>query len=61
MEIDDAWKTHNYGVLIKNGAHFNELFSPSSRDYDTQVLTLMVFFYIMNHKITVGSQEHSSR
>lgn len=26
MEIDDAWKTHNYGVLIKNGAHFNELF-----------------------------------
>lgn len=26
MEIDGAWKTHNYSVLIKNGAHFNELF-----------------------------------
>jgi len=36
-------------------------FFPSLYDYDTQVLTLMVFFYIMNHKITVGSQEHSSR
>lgn len=36
-------------------------FFTSSHDYDTQVLTLMVFFYIMNHKIIVGSQEHSSR
>lgn len=41
--------------------HISMNFFPSSRDYDTQVLTLMVFFYIMNHKITVGSQEHSSR